>query len=400
MVLGALAPNFLQAQDVVRISTDAAACEVVIEEVVRLGGLEDPASMTAGALVTQVESGDFVVADPEIGAELMVYGRDGRYRRSVGRYGEGPGEFEWPGGGALLPSPEGGLMILDPASRRITTLSADWEFVRSTDVGAMFALSFLPLRSGEGFVVAGWGDAAAEPLAAITKVIDVDGRLLEELPAVETDAGMRNMFFFPFAQDREGRVWRALPTAYAIEALDLSAAGGEARLEGEPEWFTPGPPSEGYPMEAPSPSAIHGLRFVRGLAWIVTGVADERWREAVANLPEEVPPDAQLLFDGVIEVVEPSTGTLVARGVHDDLLRWTGDGSFLYAVRDGGLIPQALIFEPSLVGPDCPRAGDSGAAVARRGRGAHVQRIVARNAVGEARRPVGFGTSQHPREAS
>ena len=361
LALAAFAPTGARAQDVVRISADAPACEVVIQEVVRLGGLEDPAGMTAGALVVQVASGDFVVADPEIGAELMVYGRDGGYKTSIGRYGEGPGEFNWPGGGSLRPAPGGGLLVLDPGNRRITTLSEDWEFVHATTVGAMFALNFLPLRSGEAFVVAGWEDAALDPLVAMTRVIDADGRLLEEFEAIETDGGMRNMFFFPMTRDREGRVWRALPMAYAIEALDLPEVAGGARLEGEPDWFTPGPPAEGYPMEAPSPSVIDGVRFVDDLAWIVTVVADERWREAgdaVSDNPDEfVPLEVRRLVDTVIEVVEPSTGALRARGVHDDLLRWTGDWSFLYAIRDDGLVPQALIFAPSLAGSACPRLG-------------------------------------------
>ena len=351
----AFAPRGAKAQEVVRISTLAPACEVVIQEVVRLGGLEDPAGLTSGALVAQMASGDFVVADPEIGAELMVYGRDGRYKTSIGRYGEGPGEFEWPGGGRLRPAPGGGLLVLDPGNRRLTTLSEDWEFVRATTVGDMFALNFLPLRSGEAFVVAGWADLALDPLVAMTRIIDADGRLLDEFQAVEIDRGMRNMFFFPMSRDREGRVWRALPMAYAIEALDLREAVGGARLEGEPDWFTPGPPAEGYPVEAPSPSVIAGLRFVDDLAWIVTSVADERWREAVSDLREEVPLEFRRLFDAVIEVVEPSTGALLARGVHDDFLRWTGDQSFLYAIRDDGLVPQALIFEPSVAGADCPR---------------------------------------------
>ncbi|WP_419937396.1 hypothetical protein [Candidatus Palauibacter sp.] len=112
---------------------------------------------------------------------------------------------------------------------------------------------------------------------------------------------------------------------------------------------------EGYPLEAPAPSVIIDLKHADGLLWITTTVADEEWRDAVADPVPFVPLDSKKMMDGVIEVIDVHTGHLVARTVHDEVLWWTGDKSLLYAIREDGLVPRAVLFTPSLAGEACPR---------------------------------------------
>ncbi|WP_419950143.1 hypothetical protein [Candidatus Palauibacter sp.] len=341
-------------QQVLPISSESPQCEIVLEEALSLGAMDDPGTIGAPSTITRVGSGDFVLATPENGAEMMVYDRYGRYRESFGRSGEGPGEFFEPGFGVLRPLPDGGLLVLDPFTRRITRLSATWEAVRLTDVGARFVTNFMPLTSGSGFVLAGWGRSDDSERAEITQAIDLDGNTVEMIAVVPTDDAMRSFFLSPLATDGEGRVWRALPTEYAVEAWDPADPGGSVRLEGRPDWFTPGPPLEGYPLEAPAPSVIRGLRYADGLLWITTSVADDEWRDAVADPVQFVPLDLRKMMDGVVEVIDAHTGRLVARAVHDEVLWWTGDKSLLYSIREDGLVPRAVLFSPSLDGEDCP----------------------------------------------
>ena len=353
-VLVAFAPATALAQQVVSISTEAPACEVVLEEVLRLGALDDPGTIGFPSTIARVESGDFVLATPENGAQMLVYDRRGRYRESFGRSGEGPGEFFEPGYGMLRPLPDGGVLVLDPFIRRITRLSAGWESVRVTDTGARFVTNFTPLASGSGFVLAGWGRTSDSERAEITETIDLDGNDLAMIAVVPTDDAMRSFFSSPLATDGDGRVWRALPTEYAVEAWDPADTDSVVRLEGRPDWFTPGPPLEGYPLEAPAPSVIRGLRYEEGLLWIASSVADDEWREAVANPVEFVPLDQRKMMDGVVEVIDVHTGRLAARTVHDEVLMWTGDKSLLFTIRDDGLVPQAVLFAASLDGENCP----------------------------------------------
>ena len=339
------------------ISSEPPVCEIVLDEVLSLGALDDPGTVGFPAAITRVESGDFVVATPQNGAEMLVYDSQGRYRESFGRSGEGPGEFVEPGFGVLRPLPGGGMLVLDPFRRRITRLSATWSFESSTDLGGVLATNVMPLASGAGYVLAGWGRDERSERAEITQVIDLDGDLVETIAVVPTDDEMRSFFFSPLAADGEGRVWRALPTEYAVEAWDPADPGIAVRLEGRPDWFTPGPPADGYPLEAPAPSVINGLRHEGGLLWIATIVADGNWEEAVADPEPFVPLDPSGMMDGVVEVIDDTTGRLVARTVRDEVLWWTGDKSLLFAIRADGLVPRAILFAPTLVGDVCPVAG-------------------------------------------
>ena len=331
-------------QQTVPISSEPPMCEVVLEETLSLGALDDPGTIGFPATITRVESGDFVLSTPQNGAEMLVYDSQGRYRESFGRSGEGPGEFREPGIGVLRSLPGGGVLVLDPFIRQITRMSAAWEFESSTDIGGRLGTNLMPLASGGGYVLARWGT---------TEVIDLDGNLVETIAVVPTDEEMRNFFFSPLATDGEGRVWRALPTEYAVEAWDPADPDNVVRLEGRPGWFTPGPPPEGYPLEAPAPSVINGLRHEGGLLWIATIVADDNWRDAVADPVPFVPLDPGKMMDGVVEVIDVQTGRLVARTVHDGVLWWTGDKSLLYTIREDGLVPRAVLFAPSLAGDAC-----------------------------------------------
>ena len=284
---------------------------------------------------------------------MLVYDSRGRYRESFGRSGEGPGEFLQPGFGVLRPLPGGGVLVLDPFNQRITRLSATWEFVSSTDLGGRYVTNLMPLASGAGYVLAGWGRTEDSEHAEVTEVIDPDGDPREMIAVLPTDDGMRNMFFFPLATDGKERVWRAFSMEYAVEAWDPGDSGGLVRLEGRPGWFTPGPPADGYPLEAPAPSVINGLKHEGGLLWIVTLVADDEWRDAVADLVPFVPLDPRKMVDSVVEVINIDTGRLVARTVQDEMLSWTGDKSLLYAIREDGLVPRAVLFVPSLAGEAC-----------------------------------------------
>ena len=349
----------VHAQSVIRITSVGTECSIILKETLSLGALDDPATITIPQ-VTRTSAGEFVIADMLNAEQMLLYDKEGHYRDSFGRRGEGPGEFLAPGGGALRPSKEDGIMVLDPATRRITVLSATQELVSSVDLGAIRGRNFLPLPSdSSGYVVAGWGRSEEGGFAAVTQVVDADGAVLQRFSVVPVDEGMRNMFPFPLASDDRRRIWYAMPTEYAVEGWDPRNPDDRLRLEGRPAWFTPGPPQQGYPAEAPAPSVIDGLKIVGELLWIITKVADDRWPEAVAANPQPyVPLDPRLLFDSVVEVVNISTGTLVARAVHDEHLAWTGDGSLLYSTRDHGLFSEVMLFSTSFDGEeeDCPKS--------------------------------------------
>ena len=58
-------------QQVVPISSEPPPCEVVLEEALSLGAMDDPGTIGFPSEITRVESGDFVLATPENGAEML-----------------------------------------------------------------------------------------------------------------------------------------------------------------------------------------------------------------------------------------------------------------------------------------------------------------------------------------
>jgi hypothetical protein len=63
-----------------------------------VGGEESPVGYTTVRGITHTQllpSGELVVADGE-GPQILIFGPDGEFRRSVGRSGDGPGEFRSP----------------------------------------------------------------------------------------------------------------------------------------------------------------------------------------------------------------------------------------------------------------------------------------------------------------
>ena len=254
-------PASLWGQEVVPISTDIPECSVRLREVLSLGAFDDPGGISDPSQITRLESGEYALVSWQNGPEIMVFDSAGEYRRSLGRAGEGPGEFLDPGLGRLRTAPDGNLLVLDPSLGRITRLSAAGDALQTVDMGSL-AFNFLP----------------------------------------------------------------------------------------------PGPPGPGYPLDDPYPSVIGTLRIRDGLVWIGTMVVDLEWAEyGEPSMFEQL--DLTRLIDTVIEVIDPSTGDMIARAVHDERLTWTGDGSFLYSVREDGLVPRAVLFSPSFVGRECPPSG-------------------------------------------
>ena len=337
------------AQELVSISTDPPACTVALAEILQLGRLEDPGTIGLRPEITRTGDAEFIVASVENRGELLIYDAEGRFLRTFGGAGQGPGEFRAPGRVRL--GTGGNLLILDILNRRITRVSGEGELVRTVDVRALQALDFVAAGPGEGLVVSGFG-AEAEGLTAVTDVVDGEGAELLRLGSESVERWVVNFFRAPLAVDGHGRVWAARPGGYDFEAWEMPGDGEPIlRLVGEPEWFDPGPPRPGAPIRAPAPSVVMSLRFAEGLMWIVTWIADANWRDNADTNPAEL--QLNRVLDTMLEVIDPASGTLIARTRHGEALRITGDEGLVFGVREDDVVPRAVLYTPSLEGADC-----------------------------------------------
>ncbi|WP_419948508.1 6-bladed beta-propeller [Candidatus Palauibacter sp.] len=342
-------PSAAAAQEAVSISTEPPACSVALTEALQLGRLDDPGTIGLRPEITRTGDAEFIVASVENRGDLLVYDAEGRFLRTFGGAGQGPGEYRAPGRVRL--GTDGSLLILDILNRRITRVSAGGEVLRTVDVRGLQALDFVPAETAEGFFLSGFG-GGPDGLTAVTDVVGGEGAAVARLGSEPVDRWVVNFFRAPLAVDDLGRVWAARPGGYRFEAWETQGNGEPVlRLVGAPEWFDPGPPLPGAPITAPAPSVVMSLRFAGGHMWIVTWVADANWRDNADTNPAEL--QLNRVLDTVLEVIDPASGTLIARTRHAEALRITGDEGLVFGVREDDVVPRAILYTASLEGPGC-----------------------------------------------
>jgi hypothetical protein len=148
----------------------------------RLGDLDGPPATTFGTLIALEvgEDGRIYALDRQAN-ELRIFAPDGTHLRTVGRAGEGPGEYRNANG--LLWLARDSLLVIDQAGARYSVLTADGDYVRSV----RRALPFW------GWVFSGWliGDRVYERFAVgatpETSVPAVLGTAVRGEPAAAED---------------------------------------------------------------------------------------------------------------------------------------------------------------------------------------------------------------------
>lgn len=324
-----------------------------MEETLRLGSLDDPAAIAEFSDVVQLADGRIIAAGPASAGQLLVFGADGAFRRSIERTGEGPGEFLAPF--RMRPTADGGLAILDSGTLRISLLSPQLDFRGSVRITDILPMDFTILEGGGDDVGAFHAvHGVEEGGRASGLIVGEDGNVVARLPEAGGEPrgpDVINFFRAPLTVDGEGDLWLARSSGYGIERW--SREGGRLGvLSGEPEWFKTGPPADGIPF----PSVLYGLDFDDGLLWIATLVADAEFEEAMRSLMaagnNPGMADYNRLVDTIIEVVNHDTGELLARVRHDQMLKRTGDGRHYVALQlQNDLIPQAVLYRPALSRP-------------------------------------------------
>jgi sugar lactone lactonase YvrE len=98
--------------------------DIELEEVFRLGGWDGGDDEFFGIVtdIEQDEEGNLYVLDSQL-SEIKVYSADGEYLNTIGREGEGPGEFRNAGG--LFWMPDGRLGVMQSFPSRMVTLWPD-----------------------------------------------------------------------------------------------------------------------------------------------------------------------------------------------------------------------------------------------------------------------------------
>jgi hypothetical protein len=179
---------------------------VELNELWRLGGDSEDEDEFFG-IITKVlvsDAGEVFVLDSQL-HEVKVYDADGVFLRSIGREGEGPGEFRGPNGMFFLP--DGNIGVCQVAPARIVILSPEGEPMGDRPVplpeGAGFALILGSAAQGDVVnLVLGWNEMEEGKFTQHRALM----RISEEGEVMHTFAAGDRVFEFAKALVQE-KVW-------------------------------------------------------------------------------------------------------------------------------------------------------------------------------------------------
>jgi len=112
--------------------------KVILTEDLRFGEGDDPeTAFSQVAFFVVTDEGHVIAADIK-DKKVKVYDAEGNFLRNIGKEGQGPGEFQIPGGLALTPNNE--LMIEDSMGRRLAFFTMDGEFIKNVSTADKMSL--------------------------------------------------------------------------------------------------------------------------------------------------------------------------------------------------------------------------------------------------------------------
>lgn len=123
----------------------------------RAGGMDDEAVIFGVVTdITADDAGNLYLLDTQLN-EVMVFSADGEYLRSIGREGEGPGEFRRPSG--LFLTPDGNVAVLQTMPGRIVLMTPQGDPIGNHPV---------PETPDGGMMVFAQGDRAGDHIVLLT----------------------------------------------------------------------------------------------------------------------------------------------------------------------------------------------------------------------------------------
>lgn len=334
-------------------------CRIELEHLATIGSVEERGYLADHPIpLVRDRGGRYFVSTISSAHEIGVYSSSGRFLGTLGRRGEGPGEFQWVQN--LLIVPGDTLYVFDGGNARISVFSPDLALAR--DVRFPFLLHFMPLALTSTGNVVGSGDIkTVERIGYPLHLLDREGTLLRSFGA-EEPVYRRDAPFFNFraiAASRGGGVWAGHFTQYVIELWSGDGALRHRLIRG-PSWFEPYVRGVIYPSsEEPPNRQFYGLKEdAAGRLWTLVHVPDPRYTEALGT-PEpgeggrRYAPilDYQRLRDTVIEVLDPEQASVIARARIDQYaINWIDDDE-LATYRETNGVPYVDIWRVRLVNP-------------------------------------------------
>jgi hypothetical protein len=324
LAVGYAAPTPLRAQEPEQLSGEVtcAECVITLDTLVTIGGLDGPGldviSMFSKCAVDR--RGRILVSGD---AEISVFDSTGRYLRTVGRQGEGPGEY---GSIAHIAVGPRYIHVFDYRQERRTMLDHDFEVVRTDRVPGRFRS--VAVVNDDVTVFAGDLLHMLRPSGEMTSH-GYDGRVSSSRPlpwaTLTVVAGKDDAVWAVATQTNRLSRWDLVPEPKVGRVFDRRV----------PEFDEGG--------DAFAPAGVSSIMLDdRGL-WLVWHTADLDWTGQLPSYENLTPSSIDLaeLRDSWLDLVDPATGRTIARYQQDELFEgFAGDSSYLfgYEETDAGVL--------------------------------------------------------------
>jgi hypothetical protein len=311
----------VRAQDHVLIGPEPSceACNISFERILTFGKSEGSEYLDGGPLVFTKGPTAYYAVPRDFNYEIGVFDSQGNFLRSVGREGEGPGEYRIIFD--ILAGPADSLFVFDRSNNRVTVLDPSLTTARTFALPGRFLDHGACLLPDGSFLA---NLVAADPSGILPPVhhLDPEGKVLKRFGervgnenwarAVSGPGAYRR--FFP---STDQQFWMIEGTQFGLSRWHL--------LEGRSQEFV----LEGW-LESPDEAALFGLGVppttmmdvvedTQGLVWFMIRVPDPNWEEAVKRIgpglgrtPRIEVRDYQGYWDMLFGVIDPRTGELLA----------------------------------------------------------------------------------------
>lgn len=206
MCLGLLAATPAAAQDIIRLTGEDSPLAADFEEVFRVGSTDGPEWQQFGVIfdVAFDGAGNLYLLDYQA-HRVVVVDRGSNLVRTIGRYGEGPGEFGFPR--HLAAMADGRVIVGDiPGNRSFKVFDTGGAFARNVRVGDdLLGLrgQMYPDRSGRDAVVLAGSLVTIETMRAPDAIVPPGRRPILRL-ALDSDAVVRETITYAWAPPSAG----------------------------------------------------------------------------------------------------------------------------------------------------------------------------------------------------
>jgi hypothetical protein len=347
-------------------------CSVVLELVATIGKATDAELIPDYGRLTSLSDGGFVVAAGRTTVPFLRYDRGGAFIGTLGKLGDGPGEYRWPQ--SVVRARGDSISIM--GQRRVTTISTLSGRGRSETVPPGLD-GFFHAVLADGSVIVNVSAQRQVAFALLTPGSSLKKQFGPAQPPLVLPRqngrtiGDEYSNLAALAPSRIAGVW-AVSQWYEHHLQRLSSEGAVlVDIRRHPAWFAPYTYADideklyrlGE-LRAPRPPTIIGLGVDSiGHVFVVSRVADASWKKD-PNAPPPPSPGVEYpvqkleptggidrYVDGILEVYDDKSGVLLGSWRSDSPLGWLTQNGLLYTqTQDADGITTLKVYRLRVVG--------------------------------------------------